>query len=86
MNISSRNMLLNLNINISGNFAVKYNCDISKPKLVFPLPNESYSSLIASVVSKLLWIKPEYFFWDTRYIYYELSESTRFSIVSYLLF
>ena len=55
-------MLLNLNINISGNFSVKYNCDISKSKLVFPLPNESYSSLIASIVKKLFWIKPEYIF------------------------
>ena len=36
-------MLLNLNINISGNFSVKYNCGISKSKLVFPRPNESYS-------------------------------------------
>ena len=55
-------MLLTLNINISENFSVKYNCDISKSKLVFPLPNESYSSLISSIVSKLLLIKPEYFF------------------------
>ena len=55
-------MLLNLNINISGNISVKYNGNISKSKLVFPLPNESYSSLIASIVWKLLWIKPEYFF------------------------
>ena len=39
-------MLLNLNINISGNISVKYNCVISKSKLVFPLPNESYSGLI----------------------------------------
>ena len=43
-------MLLNLNINISGNFSVKYNFDISKSKLDFPLPNEGYSSLIASIV------------------------------------
>ena len=43
-------MLLNLNINISENFSVKYNCDMSKSKLVFPLPNESYFSLIASIV------------------------------------
>ena len=40
-------MLLNLNIHISQNFSVKYNCVISKSKFVFPLPNESYSSLIA---------------------------------------
>ena len=46
----SRNVLLNLNVNITGNFSVKYNCDISKSKLVFPLPNERYSSLIALVV------------------------------------
>ena len=55
-------MPLDLNINISRNFSVKYNCDISKSKLVFPLPNESYSSLIGSIVWTVLWIKPEYFF------------------------
>jgi hypothetical protein len=43
-------MLPILNINISVNFKVKYNCDISKSKLVFPLSNEIYFSLIASRV------------------------------------
>ena len=38
------------NTNISGNSSVKYNCFVSKSKLVFPLPNESYYILIASIV------------------------------------
>ena len=35
-----------LNSNISAKFSVKYNCNISKSKLVFPLSNESYFGLI----------------------------------------
>ena len=39
-----------LNSYISVTFSVKYNCNISKSKLVFPLSNESYFSLIALLV------------------------------------
>ena len=57
-------MLLDLNINISENFSVKYNCDVSKSKLVFPLSNDSYSSLIASL--KVIVDQTGVLFWDTR--------------------
>ena len=39
-----------LNSNISVTFSVKYNCNMSKSKLVFPLSNESYFGLIALLV------------------------------------
>ena len=39
-----------------------YNCNISKSKLAFPLSNTIYLSVIASIVLKLLRLKPEYFF------------------------
>ena len=55
-------MLPNLNINISVNFLSIYNCNISKSKLAFPLSNKIYLSVIASIVLKLLRLKPEYFF------------------------
>ena len=42
-----------LNINIWVIFLVKYKCNISKSKLVFPLSNASYFSLMASIVYKL---------------------------------
>ena len=61
-------MILNFNINISKNFSVKYNCDISKSKWVFPLPNESYCSLIASIVKSYCWSNRSTFFWGTRYV------------------
>ena len=38
-----------LNSNISVTFSVKYNCDMSKSKLVFPLSNEGYFGLIAFI-------------------------------------
>ena len=40
----------NLNSNIWVIFLVKYNYNISKSKLAFPLSNESYFSLIALFV------------------------------------
>ena len=42
-----------LNINIWVIFSVKYKYNISKSKLVFPLSNASYFSLIALIVYKL---------------------------------
>jgi hypothetical protein len=47
---TSKNMLPILNINISVNFSVKYNCNIPKSKLVFPLFDASYFSLKALLV------------------------------------
>ena len=64
---ASRNMLLNWNIDISGNISVKYNCNISKSKLVFPLPNESYSSLNCFNCLKVIVDLTGVLFWDTLY-------------------
>ena len=47
---TSENMQPILNINIWAIFSVQYHCKISKFKLVFPLSNESFSSLIALFV------------------------------------
>ena len=52
----------NLNSKISVTFSVKYNCNIPKSKLVFPLSNESYFGLTALVISTLSRFKQEYFF------------------------
>ena len=51
---TSKNMQPILNINIWAIFSVKYNCNISKFKLVFPLSNESFSTLIALFVKKII--------------------------------
>jgi hypothetical protein len=59
---------INSNVSISVNNERKLTSNISKSKLAFPLFNESYSSLIASLALKLLRIKPEYFFGDNRYM------------------
>ena len=58
-------MQLILNSNMVVAFSVKYNCNISKSKLVFPLSYESYFSLIALLVQKLSQIKREHFFFGT---------------------
>ena len=39
-----------LNSNILVKLSVKYNCNISKSKFVFPLSNENYFGLIALLV------------------------------------
>ncbi len=71
-------MILNFNINISKNFSVKYNCDISKSKWVFPLPNESYCSLIASIVKSYCWSNRSTFFLGHPVCFYASSSMTFF--------
>jgi hypothetical protein len=53
---------INSNVSISVNNEQKLTSNTPKSKLAFPVFNEIYLSLIASLALKLLRIKPEYFF------------------------
>jgi hypothetical protein len=71
LKINKKKACINSNVSVSVNNERKLTCNISKSKLAFPLFNESYSSLIASLALKLLWlrIKPKYFFLGHPVVY-----------------
>jgi hypothetical protein len=73
---------INSNVSISVNNERKLTSNISKSKLAFLVFNESYLSLIASLALKLLRIKLEYFFGDTRYVLHHYWQYWQFCAIN----